>query len=93
MDRTARLEGTVLALVAAVLFGLVNVVAKVSALDPLVKAGGAYLLAGLALAPALRGARVARADWPRVLAMALVGAALAPVALFFGLERTTAVDA
>ncbi|MHB8606517.1 MAG: DMT family transporter, partial [Thermoplasmatota archaeon] len=48
---------------------------------------------GLALAPALRGARVARADWPRVLAMALVGAALAPVALFFGLERTTAVDA
>lgn len=85
--------GVAFAALAALLFGLVSVVAKGSALAPLVQGGIAYLLAGLALAPALRGARVERTDRAKVVAMALVGGALAPALLFYGLQRTTALDA
>lgn len=85
--------GVGLALAAALLFGLVNVAAKGSTLSPLHLGGAAYLLAGLALAPFLRSASVERRDAPRVLAMALLGGALAPLALFAGLARTSATHA
>ena len=86
-------RGVLLALAAAALFGLVGVLAKGSALHPLWQGGLAYLLAGLLLAPFLRGARIAREDWPRVLAMGLAGGALAPALLFYGLRETTALNA
>lgn len=85
--------GIGLALGAALLFGLVNVAAKGATLSPLQLGGAAYLLAGLALAAFLRSAHVERRDAPRVLAMALLGGALAPLALFAGLERTSATHA
>lgn len=88
-----RASGVVLALAAAALFGLANVAAKSSGLPPLAIAAGSYLIAGVALAPMLRGARVARKDWPVMGAMALVGGAVAPLLLFAGLQRATAVDA
>ena len=86
-------QGVLLALGAALLFGLVNVAAKATTLDPLLKSGLAYLIAGLLLAPTLRGLRLARRDWPTVLLMALVGGALAPIALFYGLTQARALDA
>lgn len=86
-------QGILLALLAALLFGLVSVAARASALPPLVKGAYAYLLAGLLLAPTLRGLRVDERDWPKMLIMSLVGGALAPALLFYGLEQATAADA
>lgn len=89
----AQVRGVLLALGAAVLFGLVSVSGRASALPPLVLGGYAYLVAGILLAPSLRGFRVARPDAGRLLAMALVGGALAPALLFYGLARVGAADA
>lgn len=86
-------RGAGLALLAASLFGLVNVTAKATTLHPLALAGSTYLLAGLVLAPWLRGLRVARADWWRVAVMAGSGAFVAPIALYVGLRHATAADA
>jgi drug/metabolite transporter (DMT)-like permease len=43
--------------------------------------------------PAEREARLARSDLPRLLAMALMGAALGPAALAWGLQRTSGASA
>ena len=86
-------QGTLLALVAAALFGLVNVAARASTLPPLVLGGYAYLLAGAILAVPVRGLRIEKRDWPEVVVMSLVGGALAPALLFFGLQGATASDA
>ena len=98
-DAWPAVRGGSIALLAAVLFGIST---------PLVQRFGAgvgslstaaLLYAGAALAGALlrrpveREARVRRADAPRLLAMALCGAALGPVALAWGLQRTSAAGA
>lgn len=87
------IRGVLLALAAALLFGLVNVAARASTLPPLVLGGSAYLLSGAVLAATLRGMRIDRRDWPRVLVMSLVGGAVAPALLFLGLDHATASDA
>jgi drug/metabolite transporter (DMT)-like permease len=93
------LRGGLLALLAAALFGLST---------PLVQWAGqgvgpfstaALLYAGAALAAAAwprragREARLRRADAPRLLAMAAVGAVIGPVALAWGLQRTSGSSA
>ena len=93
------LRGGLLALLAAALFG---------ASTPLVQQLGAgvgafgtaaCLYAGAAAAGALsrqraeREARVMRSDLPRLLAMAAFGAVLGPVALAWGLQRTSGTSA
>src|SRR6478672_13045384 len=98
-DAWPAVRGGSIALLAAVLFGIST---------PLVQRFGAgvgslstaaLLYAGAALAGALlrrpveREARVRRADAPRLLAMALCGAAVGPVALAWGLQRTSAAGA
>jgi drug/metabolite transporter (DMT)-like permease len=99
MSRGPAVRGAAWALAAAVLFGLST---------PLVQRAGAgcgpwttaaLLYAGAALMGALsrkradREAHVTRADLPRLLAMALFGAALAPAALAWGLQRSSATGA
>ncbi|MEA3137232.1 MAG: hypothetical protein QOC71_1513 [Thermoplasmata archaeon] len=76
-----------------VLYGSINVLAKPVDLDPLVKAAVAYLCSALVLSPFLRGLHIAPRDWPKVLAMGLVGGGLAPVLLFYGLQEAAAADA
>jgi drug/metabolite transporter (DMT)-like permease len=98
-DAWPAVRGGLLALLAAVLFGIST---------PLVHRFGAgvgslstaaLLYAGAARAGALlrrpveREARVRRADAPRLVAMALCGAAVGPVALAWGLQRTSAAGA
>jgi len=93
------LHGALLALLAAALFG---------ASTPLLQRAGegvgalstaALLYAGAAAVgavsrrPAHREARLVRADLPRLLAMALFGAAIGPVALAWGLQRTSGTSA
>jgi drug/metabolite transporter (DMT)-like permease len=93
------LRGALLALLAAVLFG---------ASTPLVKRFGlglgpfttaALLYAGAALVGALsargidREARLVRGDLGRLLAVAACGAVIGPVALAWGLQRTSATSA
>lgn len=86
-------QGVLLALAAALLFGLVNVAARASTVPPLVMSAYAYLLAGILLAPTLRGVRIGARDRPKVAAIALLGGALAPALLFYGLQRARASDA
>lgn len=85
--------GLALAAGSGLTYGSVNVAAKIFRLEPLVLAAGAYLVGGVALSPFLRGVRIPRGDWPKLLTMALIGGALAPVMLFYGLRQASAVDA
>ena len=93
------LRGGLLALLAAALFGLST---------PLVQSlgaglgafgtaallyGGAALVAARLRQPASREAQVRRADLPRLLAMAGMGAVLGPVALAWGLQHTSGASA
>jgi len=64
-----------------------------SDVDPLVTAGFANLFAGLVVLPLAGRPRFAREDRPRLIAIALLGAALAPVLYFIGLQQTTASEA
>ena len=93
MDMRRDLQGAPLAIAAALLFGLVSVAAKSTAAHPLLKAGIAYLIAGLVLSTTPRRIRIGPRDWPKVLAMSLLGGAIAPTLLFIGLDRTTAATA
>lgn len=88
-----RIAGLALASASGVLYGSINVLAKPIDLAPLAKATVAYLASAAVLSPWLLRLRVVRADWPKVLAMGLVGGGLAPVLLFTGLEQTAAADA
>jgi len=93
------LQGGLLALLAATLFGIST---------PLVQRGGAglgacttaaLLYAGAAAVGLLsrrrieQEARLVRADLPRLLAMAAFGAVIGPVALAWGLQRTSGTSA
>jgi drug/metabolite transporter (DMT)-like permease len=62
-------------------------------IDPLVTAGMTNLFAALVVLPLAGRPKFAREDHPRLLAIALLGAALAPSLYFFGLRGTTASEA
>lgn len=98
-DHRPALRGGLLALLAAGLFGLST---------PLVQSWGqgvgAFSTAGLLYAgaavvawllrqPARKEAQVKRSDGPRLLAMAGMGAVVGPVALAWGLQRTSGTSA
>ena len=93
------MRGGLLALTAAVLFGISTpLVQKVgSGVGAFTTA--ALLYAGAAVAGGLlrqrveREARVVSADFPRLLAMAAAGAVIGPVALAWGLQRTSGTSA
>ena len=93
------LKGALLALLAAVLFGVSTPLLQRfgAGLGPFTTA--ALLYAGAALVGALsrqrieREARVQRSDLPRLLAMAGFGAVLGPVALAWGLQHTSGTGA
>ncbi|MBI3349064.1 MAG: DMT family transporter [Burkholderiales bacterium] len=92
-------RGGLLALLAALLFGLSTpLVQRAGAgCGPWTTAAllyaGAAVMGALSRRPAAREARVVRADLPRLLAMALFGAALGPAALAWGLQRSSATGA
>lgn len=93
MARSLASRGVLLALLAALFFGLVNVTAKRSTLHPLALSASTYLLAGLLLSPWLRGLRIDPPDRGRVALMSLAGAFVAPVMLYYGLHHANAADA
>ncbi len=87
-----RAGGLALAAGSGVLYGSINVVAKLIDAHPFGKAAVAYLASALFLSPFLRGLRIERRDWPKVFAMGLIGGGLAPLLLFVGLQEAAAVD-
>lgn len=93
------LKGGVLALLAAVLFGVSTPLVQRLGLGigPFTTAAllyaGAAFIGALTRQPVGREARVLRSDVPRLLAMALFGAVVGPVALAWGLQRTSGTGA
>lgn len=93
------LRGGVLALLAAVLFGVSTPLVQQFGVGVGAFGTAALLYAGAAIIGAMsqrpmeREARVARSDLPRMLAMAAFGAVIAPVALAWGLQRTSGTSA
>lgn len=93
------LKGGLLALLAAVLFGLSTPIVQ-----SLGKGVGSFTTAALLYAgaavvawalrqPAVKEAGIQKSDWPRLLAMALTGAVIGPVALAWGLQHTSGSSA
>jgi drug/metabolite transporter (DMT)-like permease len=97
--RGPALRGGLLALLAAALFGLSTPLVQRfgQGLGPFTTAallyGGAVLVALMLRRPAAREAQLRRADMPRLLAMAGMGAVIGPVALAWGLQRTSGASA
>lgn len=99
VSRLPALRGGLLALLAAALFGASTPLVQKfgSGLGPFTTA--ALLYAGAAVVgawlrqPAEKEARVLRSDAPRLLAVAMFGAVLGPVALAWGLQRTSGTGA
>lgn len=93
------LRGGLLALVAALLFGLSTPLVQRFGLGVGPFTTAALLYAGAALAalllrrPTQREAQLRRTDLPRLLAMAASGAVVGPVALAWGLQRTSGSSA
>lgn len=93
------LRGGLLALLAAALFGASTPLVQRlgSGLGPFATAAllyaGAALVGALSRRPPGREARLAAGDLPRLLAMAGFGAVLGPVALAWGLQRTSGTSA
>jgi drug/metabolite transporter (DMT)-like permease/preprotein translocase subunit Sec61beta len=85
--------GLVLAAVSGILYGAITVASKAAHAHPLAKGLVSALAAGIGLAPFLRGFRAKREDAWRLGVMTLVGGALAPALILYGLQRTTAVHA
>lgn len=96
---TPALRGGLLALLAATLFGVSTPLVQYlgRGLGPLTTA--ALLYAGAALAGAVlrksiqQEARLQRSDWRRLLAVVVFGAVIGPVALAWGLQRTSGASA
>src|SRR3954469_5965153 len=89
-------RGGLLAIAAAVLFGLSTPAAKaiVGNVQPLLLAGFLYLGSGVGLGSIIvlgrrHGVRLKRADMPWLLATVLFGGALGPAFLMWGLTQTT----
>lgn len=101
MTHSARpaLQGALLALLAATLFGISTPLVQRSGLgvNPFLTASllyaGAALVGLLTRRPPGREARLRLADWPRLSAMALFGAGIGPVALAWGLQHTSGTSA
>lgn len=93
------LRGGGLALLAAALFGLSTPLVQAfgAGIGPFTTAallyGGAAAVAALLRRPATREAQLRRGDLPRLLAMAGMGAVVGPVALAWGLQRTSGSSA
>lgn len=93
------LKGGLLALLAAVLFGVSTPLVQNlgRGLGPFTTAAmlyaGAAMVGVLLRRPAEHEARVLRADFPRLLAVAFFGAILGPVAMAWGLQRTSGAGA
>lgn len=93
------LRGGLLALLAAALFGLSTPLVQGfgESVGPFTTAAllyaGAALVAGMLRRPAAREAQVQRSDLPRLIAMAGMGAVVGPVALAWGLQRTSGSSA
>ena len=93
------LKGGLLALLAAALFGVSTpLVQKLGmSLGPFTTAAllyaGAALIGGLLRQPVEKEARVLRSDLPRLLAVAIFGAVIGPVAMAWGLQRTSGTGA
>ena len=92
-------RGGLLALLAAALFGLSTPLVHGfgAGVGPVTTAallyGGAALVAAVMRQPATREAQLRRGDLPRLVAMASMGAAVGPVALAWGLQRTSGSSA
>lgn len=97
--RSPALRGGLLALLAAALFGLSTPLVQGfgAGIGPFTTAAllyaGAALVAVLLRRPATREAQLRRVDMPRLLAMAGMGAVVGPVALAWGLQRTSGSSA
>lgn len=97
--RRPALRGGVLALLAAALFGVSTPLVQQwgAGVGPFATAAllyaGAALVGALSRRPAEREARLGRADLPLLAAMALFGAVIGPVALAWGLQRTSGTSA
>lgn len=93
------LRGGLLALLAALLFGVSTPLVQRFGVGVGAFTTAALLYAGAAAVGALlrrrieREARVQRSDLPRLLAMAAFGAVVGPVALVWGLQRTSGTSA
>lgn len=93
------MRGSILALTAAVLFGISTPLVQRfgSGVGPLATAAllymGAALVGALLRQRAEHEARILFGDFPRLLAMATAGAVIGPVALAWGLQRTSATGA
>jgi drug/metabolite transporter (DMT)-like permease len=93
------LQGGLLALLAALLFGISTPLLQRAGVGvgPFTTAAllyaGAAIVGALSRRPAQREARLARTDLPRLLAMAVFGAVIGPAALAWGLQRTSGTSA
>ncbi len=93
------LRGGLLALLSAALFGLSTplVQSMGQGLGPFTTAGllyaGAAGVAWFSRRPATQEARLQKSDAPRLLAMGVTGAVIAPVALAWGLQHTSGASA
>jgi drug/metabolite transporter (DMT)-like permease len=98
-DSLPALRGALLALLSATLFGVSTPLVQRFGVGvgPFATAAllyaGAVLIGALSRRPIEREAHIARADLPRLLAIAAFGAVLGPVALAWGLQRTSATSA
>lgn len=98
-SRAPAVRGALLAVTAAVLFGISTPLVQQFGSGVGAFATAALLYLGAAAAGALlrqrveHEARVLSADFPRLLAMAAAGAVIGPVALAWGLQRTSATSA
>jgi len=99
MPNLPALQGGFLALLAAALFGVSTpLVQKLGmGMGPFSTAAllyaGAAGIGALLRQPAENEARLLRSDWPRLIAVALFGAVIAPVAMAWGLQRASGTGA
>jgi drug/metabolite transporter (DMT)-like permease len=98
MTSLPAMQGAALALLAAVLFGVTTPLVQRAGAHVGALTTGALLYAGAASVgallrrPAAREAALRRSDVPRLALMAVFGAAVGPVALAWGLQRTSATS-
>jgi len=89
--------GYVFAILAAVMFGSVSVVAKplVSSIDPILLAALVYIISAIALSPFAQKKKksLTRRDLLLIFAIAICGAVIAPSLYFVGLTHASASDA
>jgi drug/metabolite transporter (DMT)-like permease len=92
-------KGGLLALVAAILFGISTPFVQILGAGIGAFTTAALLYAGAAVAglllrqPIKQEARVMRTDWSRLVSIAFFGAVIGPVALAWGLQRTSGTGA